>query len=78
MPIHGASRYKQVEPGKNVSHLTRVNSTSNSSKTIVPRKIIEGLNLRYDDGYLEWRMEMADRQNLGCAVYVALNTRQQI
>ena len=58
MLVHGMSRYKQVEPGKNVSHLTRVNSTSKSSKTIVPRKIIEGLNLRYDDDYLEWRIEM--------------------
>jgi hypothetical protein len=57
MPIHGMSRYKQIEAGKNISHLTRVNSSSNS-KTIVPRKIIEGLNLRYDDDYLEWRMEM--------------------
>jgi hypothetical protein len=27
-------------------------------QTIVPRKIIEELNLRYDDDYLEWRMEM--------------------
>jgi hypothetical protein len=45
-------------PGKNISHLTRVNSSSNSSKTIVPRKIIEGLNLRFDDDYQEWRMEM--------------------
>ncbi|MGB6527928.1 MAG: hypothetical protein WBF33_07450 [Candidatus Nitrosopolaris sp.] len=35
-----------------------MNSSSNSSKTIVPRKIIEGLNLRFDDDYLEWRMEM--------------------
>jgi hypothetical protein len=57
MPIHGMSRYKQIEPGKNISHLTRVNSSSNS-KTIVPRKIIEGLNLRYDDDYLEWRVGM--------------------
>jgi hypothetical protein len=57
MPIHGMSRYKQIEPGKNISHLRRVNSSSNSSKTIVPRSIIEGLG--YDDGYLEWRMEMA-------------------
>lgn len=56
--IHGTSRYKQIEPGKIISHLTRVNSSSNSSKTIVPRKIIEGLNLQYDDDYLEWRMEM--------------------
>ena len=56
--VHGMSRYKQIEPGKNISHLTKVNSSSNSSKTIVPRKIIEGLNLRYDDDYLEWRIEM--------------------
>ena len=55
--MHGTSRYKQIEPGKNISHLTRVNSSSNSSKTIVPKKIIEGLNLRYDDDYLEWRIE---------------------
>jgi len=47
--IHGMSRYKQIEPGKNISHLTKVNSSSKSSKTIVPRKIIEGLNLRYED-----------------------------
>jgi hypothetical protein len=52
------SRYKQIEPGKNISHLTRVNSWSYTSKTIVPRTIIGGLNLRYDDDYLEWRMEM--------------------
>jgi hypothetical protein len=52
------SRYKQIEPGRNISRLTRVNSSSNSSKTIVPRKIIKGLNLRYDDDYLEWKMEM--------------------
>jgi hypothetical protein len=58
MPIHATSRYTQIEPGKNISHLTRVNSSSNSSKTIAPRKIIEGLDLRYDDDYLEWRMEM--------------------
>jgi hypothetical protein len=41
-----------------LNRILRVNSSSNSSKTIVPRKIIEGLNLRYDDDYLEWRMEM--------------------
>ena len=35
-----------MESEKTISHLTRVNSSSNSSKTIVPRKIIEGLNLR--------------------------------
>jgi hypothetical protein len=58
MPIQGTSRYRQMEPSKNISHLTRVNSSSNSSKTIVPRKIIEALNLRYDDDYLEWRIEM--------------------
>src|SRR5215467_2994600 len=43
MPIQDMLRYK---PRKNISHLTGVNSSSNSSKTIVPRKIIEGLNLR--------------------------------
>ena len=59
MPIDGTSRYKHVESGKNISHLTRVNSFSNSSKTIVPRKIIEGVELRYDDDYLEWRIEMS-------------------
>ncbi|MGC2574096.1 MAG: hypothetical protein WA364_21490 [Candidatus Nitrosopolaris sp.] len=58
MSIHRMSRYKQIESEKSISHLTRVNSSSNSSKTIVPKKIIEGLNLRYDDDYLEWRMEM--------------------
>jgi hypothetical protein len=36
--IHCTLRYKQIEPGKNISHLTRVNSLSNSS--IVPRNII--------------------------------------
>jgi len=49
MPIDGTSRYKQVESGKNISHLTRVNSTSNSSKTTVPGKIINGLKLRHED-----------------------------
>jgi len=58
MPIYGTSRYKHVESGKNTSHLKRVNSSSNSSKTIVPRKIIEWLNLQYDDDYLEWKVEM--------------------
>jgi hypothetical protein len=41
MSIRYMSRFKQIEPGKNISHLTRVSSSSNSSKTIVPRKIIE-------------------------------------
>ena len=59
MPIDGTSRYKHVESGKNISHLTRVNNSSNSFNTIVPRNIIEGLNLQYDDDYLEWRVEMA-------------------
>ena len=52
MLVYGMSRYKQIEPGKYISHLT------NSSKTIIRRKIIEGLNLQYDDDYLEWRIEM--------------------
>jgi hypothetical protein len=50
--------------GKNITHLTRVNRSSNSSKTIVPRTIIEALNLRYDDDYLEWRMEMRGRRKV--------------
>jgi hypothetical protein len=64
MPIHGMSRNKQIELGKNISHLTRVNSSSNSSKTIVPRRIIERLNLRYDDDYVEWRMEIRGGRKL--------------
>jgi len=55
--IHGTSRYEHVEPGNNISYVTRVNSSSNSSDHR-PRKIIEGRNLRYDDDYLEWRIEM--------------------
>ena len=29
--MHGMSRYKHIERGKNISHLTRVNSSSNST-----------------------------------------------
>ena len=52
--IHSTSRYKHVEPGNNISHVTRVNSSSNSSKTIVLGRIPPG-----DKGI--WPQPMTER-----------------
>lgn len=52
--------YMQISSGKGkvISHITRVNSVSSSSKMIVPKRVIEALSLDWKNDYIEWTIEM--------------------
>lgn len=48
---------KEKEKERIMSHITRVNSVSASSKIIFPKRIIKELGLNWKDDYIEWRVE---------------------
>lgn len=55
---------KMEEQDKIVSHITRVNSISQSSKIIFPKRIIKELGLKWNNDYIEWKVVVRGGQKM--------------